>query len=148
MKSVKHTGKTLLMTTLAIGCMALVLLWPQWRDEVRAQVSPGSQVSCSRDVDCPRPFNRCNRNSRTCEVLNPCDFDKDCPEGQGCKDHKCVDDKCMCVCTCNRGNTTTSFDNPTCSQTACAQLDLNGTECHVDGVEASYRWSCQNQESP
>ena len=36
MKSIRHNGKTVLMTILAIGCMALVLLWPQWRDEVRA----------------------------------------------------------------------------------------------------------------
>src|ERR671924_215571 len=43
MTSVRHNGKTLLMTILAIGCMALVLLWPQWRDEVRAQTSSDIQ---------------------------------------------------------------------------------------------------------
>jgi hypothetical protein len=36
MKQIRHNEKTLLLMTLAIGCMALVLLWPQWRDELRA----------------------------------------------------------------------------------------------------------------
>jgi hypothetical protein len=46
MRSDRHKGKTLFMTTLAIGCMALVLLWPQWRDELRAQTTDGSFFCC------------------------------------------------------------------------------------------------------
>jgi hypothetical protein len=37
MKQIHHNGKTLLITTFAIGCMALVLLWPQWRGGLQAQ---------------------------------------------------------------------------------------------------------------
>jgi hypothetical protein len=56
MTSVRHNGKTLLMTILAIGCMALVLLWPQWRDEVRAHVSDGQETSCFCEVFCKIPL--------------------------------------------------------------------------------------------
>jgi hypothetical protein len=33
-------GKIPLVTTLATGCVAMALLWPQWRDELRAQEYP------------------------------------------------------------------------------------------------------------
>ena len=53
MKHVRHNGKTLLMTLLALGCMALVIMLPQWRDEVRAQAQ--SAESCI-----PETFSRCD----------------------------------------------------------------------------------------
>jgi hypothetical protein len=39
MTRVRHKGKTMLLITLALGCLALVFLWPQWRNELRAQES-------------------------------------------------------------------------------------------------------------
>jgi hypothetical protein len=49
MTHVRHHGKTMFMTTLAVSCMALVLLWPQWRDELRAQVYPDVERICGRE---------------------------------------------------------------------------------------------------
>jgi len=50
MKNVRHNGKTLLMTLLVLGCMALVIMWPQWRDELRAQTSP--RQMCMQIITC------------------------------------------------------------------------------------------------
>jgi hypothetical protein len=50
MKRVRHTARTILMTTLVIGCMALALMWPQWRDEVRAQISAGPSCNCNCSI--------------------------------------------------------------------------------------------------
>lgn len=47
MKSIRHNAKTLQVTTLAIGCMALVVLLPQWRNELQAEgynVCPGDAI--------------------------------------------------------------------------------------------------------
>jgi len=52
MKRGRGKGKTMLMTILAIGCMALVLMWPQWRDELRAQVYPGARSECVVRYEC------------------------------------------------------------------------------------------------
>jgi hypothetical protein len=50
MKSGKRNGKTTLMVTLSGICMVLVLMGPQWRDEVRAQISAGMECGgvCDR----------------------------------------------------------------------------------------------------
>jgi hypothetical protein len=37
MNRIKRNGKKLLATTLATGCVALVLLWPGWGRELQAQ---------------------------------------------------------------------------------------------------------------
>ena len=47
MKRVSHNGKKILLMLLVIGCMALVLLWPQWRDELRAEGA--SAENCSQE---------------------------------------------------------------------------------------------------
>jgi hypothetical protein len=57
MKPIKHNGKTLIVATLAIGCMGLVLLWPDWRAELQALEYPMScglvsQSSCFNSPVC------------------------------------------------------------------------------------------------
>jgi hypothetical protein len=37
MKRIRYNAKKLLVITLTMGCMALVLVWPQWRNELKAQ---------------------------------------------------------------------------------------------------------------
>jgi hypothetical protein len=37
MKHTRITEQKLILVTLALACMALVAVWPQWRDELRAQ---------------------------------------------------------------------------------------------------------------
>jgi len=62
MTRARHTGKPLLMTVMIIGCLALVILGPQWRDEIRAQVSGDEETwgDCAMfcreqaEVQCPR----------------------------------------------------------------------------------------------
>ena len=111
MKCVRHNGKTLLMITLALGCMALVLLWPKWRDELHAQaycttgvdrdcemgqicISSRCISGCRSDRDCRSdqicqglPVGSCEtlvaREACTCESANDCPGSEECFEG-GC----------------------------------------------------------------
>jgi hypothetical protein len=70
MKNVRHNGKKLLITTLAIGCMALVLVWPHWRTELRAQESTPEEVTTDVRVDTVCVCHCCGRE-------NPSDCAKD-----------------------------------------------------------------------
>jgi hypothetical protein len=49
MKSGRRIGTRMLMVTLAVGCMVLVLMGPQWRDELRAQETAGPACVCDCD---------------------------------------------------------------------------------------------------
>jgi hypothetical protein len=78
MNSVMHQGKTLLMTTLAIGCMATVLLWPQVRPELRAQESISICAPPYGDEALyEKSFNDAGRLARmACEKTDCDDMDK------------------------------------------------------------------------
>jgi hypothetical protein len=78
MKRIDHNEKTLLIMTLAIGCMALVLLWPQWRDELRAQQYEEPQAILVFPVCClyscpasPEQEKACSESSRRGRCLLP-----------------------------------------------------------------------------
>jgi len=61
MKRGRKEGARLLMVTLAVGCMVLVLMGPQWRDEVRAQESAGPACTCDCTGAMPRVILNCGK---------------------------------------------------------------------------------------
>jgi hypothetical protein len=73
MKSGRRTGAKELMVTLAVGCMVLVLLGPQWRDEVRAQVSVGKECSGLCEIRNPTSLQEwysCVSEDKTSEICD------------------------------------------------------------------------------
>jgi hypothetical protein len=110
MKHVRHNGKTLLMTLLALGCMASVIMWPQWRDEVRAQTPPEVLLSCI-----PETFSICNWNTHCVTTVGQ-------PGGQLAEVERC----CLYQITADQcsSETTTCVNN---------QIRFLHASCQPDG---------------
>jgi hypothetical protein len=146
MKRVRHNGKKMLVTLLAIGCMALVFLWPQWRDEARAQAQTAPGFQCFSDADCAAGV-RCN-DAHQCGPPGStrCLNDEDCgdPGRLRCQDNfMCgpIATTCKCNCLCP-GNET-----PTVSLIDCG-LPCPPLGCEPPGALASFPAVCTPSVGP